>query len=174
VDSVKIELSLDNGVGWYTIADSIPSNGEFEWIAEPPQTSRECKMRISYIKDSTIFDESDSTFVIDILPSVSDSSNSLPTEFSLLQNYPNPFNPSTIIQYEIPYQVRNDSRLVTLKVYDVLGNEVATLVNEEKQPGTYEVEFSSESSIKYPATGIYFYQLRAGSYVETKKMVLIK
>jgi hypothetical protein len=180
VDSVKIELSLDNGVGWYTIADSIPSNGEFEWIAEPPQTSRECKMRISYIKDSTIFDESDSTFVIDILPSVSDSSNSLPTEFSLLQNYPNPFNPSTIIQYEIPYQVRNDSRLVTLKVYDVLGNEVATLVNEEKQPGTYEVEFSAKggsasggNAYSLPS-GIYFYQLKAGDYIETKKMVVIK
>jgi len=65
----------------------------------------------------------------------------LPTEFSLEQNYPNPFNPSTMIRYEIPGQARNDNMLVVLKVYDVLGNEIATLVNEEKPSGTYEVEF---------------------------------
>ncbi len=180
VDSVKIELSLDNGVGWYTIADSTQSDGEFEWIAEPPHTSLQCRIRISNINDSTIYDKSDTTFVIDILPSVSDSSNLLPTRFTLYQNYPNPFNPSTKIKYEIPDQVRNDSRLVTLKVYDVLGNEVATLVNEEKQPGTYEVEFSAKggsasggNAYSLPS-GIYFYQLKAGNYVETKKMVLIK
>ena len=185
VDSVKIELSLDNGVGWYTIADSTPSDGEFEWIAEPPQTSSECKMRISDIKDSTIFDESDSTFVIDILPSVDDSLSSiLPDEFALFQNYPNPFNPVTRIKFDIPAvtlrQAQSDS-WVTLKVYDVLGNEVVILVNEEKPAGTYEVEFNT-SSIKpayrtgrhLPSSGIYFYQLRAGAFVETKKMVLIK
>jgi hypothetical protein len=91
------------------------------------------------------------------------------TEFVLSQNYPNPFNPSTVISYRLPVTSN-----VTLKVYDVLGNEIATLVNEEKQPGTYEVEFSPESSIKYPASGIYFYQLRAGDFIETKKMVLMK
>jgi len=107
-------------------------------------------------------------------------------EFELYQNYPNPFNPSTKIKYEIPDEVRNDSRLVTLKVYDVLGNEIATLVNEEKQPGTYEVEFSatSHSGPALPAgrlsgihtfpSGIYFYQLKAGNFAKTKKMVLLK
>jgi len=102
------------------------------------------------------------------------------TEFVLSQNYPNPFNPSTKIKFEIPDQVRNDSRLVTLKVYDVLGNEIATLVNKEKQPGTYEVEFSAEggsvsggNAYSLPS-GIYFYQLKAGDYTETKKMVIIK
>jgi len=175
VDSVKIELSLDNGVGWYTIADSTPSDGEFEWIAEPPQTSRECKMRISDIKDSTIFDESDSTFVIDILPSVDDSSSSIPIEFALFQNYPNPFNPVTSIKYVV-----GSLQKVTLKVYDILGNEITTLVNEEKQPGTYEVEFSAKggsasggNAYNLPS-GVYFYQLKAGNYIETKKMVLIK
>ncbi len=91
------------------------------------------------------------------------------TNFYLSQNYPNPFNPSTVISYRLPV-----SGMVMLKVYDVLGNEIATLVNEEKHPGTYEVEFSPESSIKHPASGIYFYQLRACDYTETKKMVLIK
>ncbi|RKY94024.1 MAG: hypothetical protein DRQ13_08740 [Ignavibacteriae bacterium] len=100
-----------------------------------------------------------------------------PKEFVLYQNYPNPFNPSTVIKYEIPGQTRNDNILVVLKVYDVLGNEVATLVNEEKPAGEYEVEFDATN---FPS-GIYFYQLRvypaeggAGSFVETKKMVLLK
>ncbi|NWG28723.1 MAG: T9SS type A sorting domain-containing protein [Ignavibacteriaceae bacterium] len=93
----------------------------------------------------------------------------IPQAFSLSQNFPNPFNPVTSIQYAV-----SSRQFVSLKVYDILGNEIATLVNEEKQAGTYEVEFSPESSIKYPASGIYFYQLRAGDFIETKKMVLLK
>ena len=100
------------------------------------------------------------------------------SEFSFEQNYPNPFNPVTKIKFDIPDQVQNDNRFVTLKVYDVLGNEVATLVNEQKRAGTYEVEFDGTGL----PSGIYFYQIRAvdpstGSgqvYVETKKMILLK
>lgn len=89
--------------------------------------------------------------------------------YSLSNNYPNPFNPVTSIQYAV-----SNRQFVTLKVYDVLGNEIAILVNEEKQPGTYEVEFNT-SSTKHPkSSGIYFYQLKAGNYAETKKMVLLK
>jgi hypothetical protein len=105
----------------------------------------------------------------------------LASSFALNQNYPNPFNPSTKIKFEVPDQSavsgRNETRLVTLKVYDVLGNEIATLVNEEKQPGTYEVEFditSHSGKVRDLPSGIYFYQLQAGNYLETKKMVLIK
>jgi photosystem II stability/assembly factor-like uncharacterized protein len=92
-----------------------------------------------------------------------------PTEFKLEQNYPNPFNPNTSIQYAIASR-----QFVQLKVYDVLGNEIATLVNEEKAPGGYEVEFKPESRIQYPASGIYFYQLKASDFVQTKKMAIIK
>jgi photosystem II stability/assembly factor-like uncharacterized protein len=105
---------------------------------------------------------------------VSVEENKPPKTFYLSQNYPNPFNPSTKIKFEIPDQVRNDNRLVTLKVYDVLGNEIATLVNEEKPAGEYEVEFNTSSIKHLPSSGIYFYQLKAGNYVETKKMVLLK
>jgi photosystem II stability/assembly factor-like uncharacterized protein len=93
-----------------------------------------------------------------------------PIDFSLEQNYPNPFNPSTKINFEIPGQARNDNTLVTLKVYDVLGNEIATLISEEKQPGTYEVEFDGTAL----PSGIYFYKLKAGYFVETKKMILLR
>lgn len=93
-----------------------------------------------------------------------------PTKFSLEQNYPNPFNPSTSIQYSI-----NSMQFVTLKVYDVLGKEVATLVNEEKSAGSYEVKFNSAmlSTTSLPS-GVYFYQLSAGDFIETKKMILLK
>jgi 5-hydroxyisourate hydrolase-like protein (transthyretin family) len=92
-----------------------------------------------------------------------------PKYFSLEQNYPNPFNPSTVISYQLP--VSGD---VTLKVYDVLGNEVATLVNEEKPTGSYEVEFKSSVGNGQLANGVYFYQLKTGDYLETKKMILLK
>jgi len=92
-----------------------------------------------------------------------------PNKFSLEQNYPNPFNPSTIIKYTI-----SNKQFVSLKVYDVLGNEVATLVNEQLPAGEYEVEFKPESSIKNPASGVYFYKLIAGTFSETKKMILAK
>jgi hypothetical protein len=85
--------------------------------------------------------------------------------FNLEQNYPNPFNPTTIINYQIP-----ELSFVTIKVYDVLGNEIEILVNEEKPYGYYEVEFNADEI----TSGIYFYRLQAGSFVETKKMVLMK
>ena len=83
----------------------------------------------------------------------------------MLQNYPNPFNPSTTIKFQIP-----NSSFVNLKVYDVLGNEVATLVNEEKPAGTYQLSFDASNL----SSGIYFYKLQAGNIVETKKMILLK
>jgi hypothetical protein len=99
------------------------------------------------------------------------------SSFMLEQNYPNPFNPSTKIKFTIPSviaSVTKQSQMVSIKVYDVLGNEVALLVNEELSPGEYEVEFRPESSIKHPASGIYFYTLKAGEFIQTKKMVLMK
>ena len=90
-----------------------------------------------------------------------------PTDFALQQNYPNPFNPTTSIQYSV-----SSNQFVSLKIYDVLGNEVATLVNEEKQPGVYNYELEI---INYELTsGVYFYQLRSGNFVQTKKMIVLK
>ena len=85
--------------------------------------------------------------------------------FSLAQNYPNPFNPSTVIRYSV-----SSAQLVTLKIYDVLGREVKTLVNEEKPSGSYEIEFNASNF----SSGIYFYQLTAGDFRETKKMILLR
>ncbi len=91
-------------------------------------------------------------------------------KFSLSQNYPNPFNPNTKIRFSIPQDERGETKDVSLTVYDVLGNDIAILVNEEKPAGTYEVEFDGNEL----TSGIYFYQLRAGVFIETKKMILLK
>jgi uncharacterized delta-60 repeat protein len=88
-----------------------------------------------------------------------------PTDFVLYQNYPNPFNPTTKISYSIPERSN-----VILKVYDVLGNEVANLVNEEKDRGVYSINFDASAL----ASGMYLYRLQAGSFIETKKLILIK
>jgi photosystem II stability/assembly factor-like uncharacterized protein len=102
---------------------------------------------------------------------IKDESN-LVESYQLFQNYPNPFNPSTKIKYTIPSVISTGERnlFVTLKVYDVLGNEVATLVNEEKPAGAYEVVFNAENL----PSGIYFYRLVSGKYTETKKMILLR
>jgi hypothetical protein len=89
--------------------------------------------------------------------------------FSIKQNYPNPFNPSTNIQYAI-----GNRQFVQLRIYDVLGNEITTLVNEDKGPGNYDVEFQSTVGSHQLASGVYYYQLRAGDFLETKKMTLVK
>jgi hypothetical protein len=89
----------------------------------------------------------------------------LPKEYKLEQNYPNPFNPTTKIKYSIP---TND--FVSIKVYNLVGEEVATLVNEEKSIGNYEVDFNAAAL----SSGVYFYRIQAGSFIETKKMILLK
>jgi hypothetical protein len=86
-------------------------------------------------------------------------------EYFLSQNYPNPFNPSTKIRYDIPQR-----SYVTLKVYDVLGNKIETLVNDEKQIGTYTIKFDASSL----PSGIYLYQLQTPSFAQTKKMILLR
>ena len=92
-------------------------------------------------------------------------SSDIPTKYSLSQNFPNPFNPSTNIRYEITNNI-----FVILKVYDLLGNEIATLVNESQKAGVYEVQFSNEQI----SSGIYFYRIQAGNFSETKKMIYLK
>ncbi|RJP62265.1 MAG: T9SS C-terminal target domain-containing protein [Ignavibacteriales bacterium] len=91
--------------------------------------------------------------------------------FALEQNYPNPFNPVTTIKYSLPVETGHAPSLqVTLKVFDILGKEVATLVNEEQQPGYYTISFDASKF----ASGVYIYQLKAGSLITSKKMILLK
>lgn len=97
-------------------------------------------------------------------------SSEVPEKFSLEQNYPNPFNPKTIINYSIPSIVNRESSIVKLTVYNILGKEVSTLVNQKQNPGTYSVDFNGSNF----SSGIYFYRLTAGDYVSTMRMILLK
>jgi flagellar hook assembly protein FlgD len=94
------------------------------------------------------------------------TSGAYPLKFRLNQNYPNPFNPSTKIEYQIPLR----EGFVSLKVYDLLGREVATLVNEQKPAGTYTQQWNATSL----PSGVYFYRLQAGAFTETKKLILLR
>ncbi|PJA95983.1 MAG: hypothetical protein CO129_08930 [Ignavibacteriales bacterium CG_4_9_14_3_um_filter_34_10] len=100
------------------------------------------------------------SFITDV-----EENKTIPQDFVLYQNYPNPFNPSTIIGYQLPVTSN-----VTLKVYDILGREIATLVNEQKPAGKYELKFDGSEL----ASGVYFFTLKTGNYAETKKMILMK
>lgn len=96
---------------------------------------------------------------------ITQNGGNIPTEYALSQNYPNPFNPTTNIKFDLPKQ-----GLVSLKVYDVVGKEVATLVNEVKSAGSYNVDFNGTNL----SSGVYFYRLEADNFVDVKRMVLIK
>jgi hypothetical protein len=96
---------------------------------------------------------------------VTHNQNGIPKVFALNQNYPNPFNPTTNIKFQLPKQT-----FVSLKVYDILGRVVQTVVNEQKDPGYYDINFDGSNL----ASGLYFYKLEAGNFVDTKKMILVK
>jgi N-acetylneuraminic acid mutarotase len=103
------------------------------------------------------------------IASIESQKNLTPDVFILHQKYPNTFNPTTIIHYSIPEKSK-----VTLKIFDVLGREIITLVNKEQAQGNYEVEFNASSVNRRITSGVYFYKISAGKFVETKKMVLMK
>jgi photosystem II stability/assembly factor-like uncharacterized protein len=161
---------FSNNYGWVTGYNSVihTSNGGTTW---------ENLLDINQGYDShIIFMNPDTGYVITWyqgykttngggFPTEVQSFNSSLKNFSLSQNYPNPFNPTTNIQYQIP-----NREFVTIKVYDILGNEVATLVNEEKPTGSYSVNFDAGEL----SSGIYFYRLTAGDFGKTKKLLLLK
>lgn len=154
--------TTNEGIGWDTLQTGLTlqeSIDNFEFF----------NSEISYgINQNNIYKTVDGWITYSIVDSIITGINEqqmTATEFMLEQNYPNPFNPSTSIQYAI-----SNRQLVTLKVYDLLGKEIVTLVNENKQAGNYELSFDAKNL----STGTYFYKLQVGSFVQTKKMMLIK
>lgn len=146
-----------------------PDRDVSNYYAEPHATVSRDGGRIlfgSNWRENIGRDSSMDTYIIDFRTLLAvNKTESLPAEYLLLQNYPNPFNPSTVISYQIPI-----TGMVQLKVYDLLGQEIKTLVNEEKAPGNYEVAFNGNDL----SSGMYFYKLSAGNYSQTKKMMLVK
>lgn len=161
-------LSSVDSVNWITLKQNIVSQS-VEWNEEnfEPTPARYVKILITgnnendwaNIWETEIYGQ----FMVSNLEE--DNSKQVPRGFVLEQNYPNPFNPTTKISWQAPEGCHQ-----TLKIYDMLGNEVVTLVDEFKEPGSYEVEFNADNL----ASGIYFYKLQALDFVEVKKMVLLR
>ncbi len=159
----KVKLDTINWTGWklkQILLDQIPGSGTIKFKSIVVlQTAK------GSLTGRLYFDEC----VGNIITGVKEN-NYLPTEFSLAQNFPNPFNPSTTIRYSIP-EVKSGNAVPTIiKVYDLLGREIATLVNEEKTPGYYEVTFNGIGL----ASGMYIYRIQSGNFVESKKLILLK
>ena len=165
VYNIKIELSTNNGSTWSSIVESTQNTGTYSWLVSAPDSSDQCLIKITNVDDETVIDESDGTFIIDLATGVEEIDNSIPKEFALDQNYPNPFNPVTNIKYRLP-----ESAHVTIKVYDLIGREVALLVNEVKQPGIYQVSFDGENL----ASGVYFYRMTSDNFTAVRKLNLLK
>jgi hypothetical protein len=162
VEFAKLEYSINNGASWNSIIDSTESTGVYLWIV-PNVLTTQARIKISDISLPSIYDASDETFRINYPVNVDE--NVVVADYKLQQSYPNPFNPSTVIKYQIP-----ELSFVSLKIYDVLGNEVVTLVNEEKSIGNYEIKFNAADL----SSGVYYYGIKAGEFADIKKMLLLK
>ncbi len=180
LSSFGILLSSDQGKNWEKVTAGLSLNGNVNYSFFDSSGYLYCSVSNGGLYKT-----------ISPLTSINDIQNLKVFNWNLFQNYPNPFNPSTKIRFTIPTSPLNPSpyqgegnreRLVTLKVYDVLGNLIATLVDEYKPAGSYEVEFQSSVGSRQLASGIYYYQLRVGApesssvqdFVQTKKMILLK
>ena len=191
VDSRKIVAG--NSVSFYDQSSYLPTNWQWNFEGGTPASSTEQNPQdivynVSGIYEVTLIatnslgnDTLTKICYIEVeQTSIVDSESELPQEFYLSQNYPNPFNPATTIGFWM-----SDGGFVSLKVYDVLGNEVATLIEEYKQAGKYSVEFNANSNSVLPSgnvrsakgglpSGIYVYKLNTGNFVQTNKMILLK
>lgn len=171
----KVELTTDDGYTWHLLSVLPNTDGDeyettyydstiYNWtIPDTINSSTNCRIRVSDLIRGDIYFESDSNFTI--TGSTSADKNNIPISFSLSNNFPNPFNPSTKISYSIAKRSN-----VTLKIFDLLGSGVTELVNGEIEAGNYELNFNASNL----PSGVYFYQLRAGDFVQTKKMILLK
>jgi hypothetical protein len=153
-NSGGVFLSTNNGINWTEVNSGLPNTGILALT----------------ISSTNLFAGTVGSGVwrrplLEMITSVEDHSSEIPFQFTLEQNFPNPFNPSTKIRYSVP-----QSSNVIIKVFDILGNEIETLVNEEKPVGTYEISWYAANL----PSGVYFYTINAGSFRVTKKMILLK
>jgi len=164
VETINIEFSSDKGENWEVLASNIEAENEsFSWSI-PDVISENCKLRLTCAEDPSINFTTPRSFKI-IETTAVDQQVELPKEYELNQNYPNPFNPTTTIQFALP-----NSEYVSLKVYDLLGHEVETLVARFKSAGVYSIQFNASQL----SSGMYMYVLKTEHIHFTKNLVLIK
>ena len=156
VDSKSLQLSRDNGRSWTSFNDGLISDWTFAALT----------IRSPYVWALThFFGNAYRRSLAELVTGVEVNTHLTPNEYSLHQNYPNPFNPTTVMSYQLPA-----TGPVTLRVYDVLGKEVATLVEGVQSAGMHSVRFDGSSL----QSGVYFYRLQTGEFIETKKLMLLK
>ncbi|RPI06939.1 MAG: T9SS C-terminal target domain-containing protein [Ignavibacteriae bacterium] len=167
VTNIKIEYTTNNGTSWSSVVGSTAaSSGSYSWTV-PNTVSTNCRVRITSLENSTVKDSSDAVFSIPLGTGVEKNSADVPVTYRLGQNFPNPFNPATTIQFDIPAGAKEQT---TLRVYDGVGREVATLMNGTTEAGSYKVKFDASRL----ASGIYFYRIQSGPFIAVKKLVLMK
>ena len=153
----------------YTLADgaSLPDNISFYFtVVNIPGTS----LNPELLNVVCSYPDVDNPVVVNTAVASADEGSLLPSEYALFQNYPNPFNPSTQISFDVP-----NSEFVTLRVYNLLGQDVKTLINQSMVPGRYTVEWNGNDMLNNDvASGVYFYELRGESFISRKKMLLIR
>jgi hypothetical protein len=168
-DQCKLDVSTDGGTTWINKFTWTANRRNTHEVQALPEADGKANVKIRLISIQPGWDW---WWAVDNVcikgygyVGVSNNQNNIPKEFALTQNYPNPFNPTTVISYALP-----KSSSVKLVVYDMLGREIKTLVNEFKQAGSYDVSFDASSL----ASGVYFYRINAGDFTDAKKMMLIK
>ena len=153
----------------YTLADgvSLPDNISFYFtVVNIPGTS----LNPELLNVVCSYPSQDSPATVNTTVASADEGSLLPSEYALFQNYPNPFNPSTQITFDVP-----NSEVVMLRVYNLLGQDVQTLINKSMTPGRYTVEWNGSDMLNNDvASGVYFYELRGESFISRKKMLLIR
>jgi hypothetical protein len=161
------------GSNWWVVRQSsivysTPNNGSNWSVSYTAPSGNYSHISQSHAGAPTLYavrDNGGISKATNLLVSVSPVSNNIPEDYNLKQNYPNPFNPTTVITYSLPV-----SSVVNLRVYDELGKEVMTLINEKQSAGKYEVKFDGSGL----SSGTYFYKLQAGAFTQTKKLILVK
>jgi photosystem II stability/assembly factor-like uncharacterized protein len=167
LERVEISYKVSPLAGWQRIAQNVSaSQGSFPWLV-PNTPTTQALVKIVDRVSGAVVDSSDAFFTITGTTSVAEGG--IPTQYELNQNYPNPFNPSTVITYGVP-----KDGFVTLRAFNMIGQEVATLVNERQSAGRYRVTFDTQRLASAASSGLYFYRLSAGDFVEIKKMMLLK
>jgi len=170
-DSVRLDLLYEQQIVRTIVDTTFPNPGAYRWLIPTDLTvDSSYKIIITSITDPSIIDTSDASFSITPPSGVETENLEIPDDYHLFQNYPNPFNPSTKIKFVIPSKLNSVTSNVNITIYDVLGNEIEILIDNEMQTGVYEVEFDATNL----PSGIYFYTLRTGIFTNTKKMMLIK